>query len=86
MSKVIQPVKGKTVQRIVLEMDAKGIATVEAKTFDPFGGVSVMQPLFLASFLAQILSTVNMDIYTSAIRGVKKEGAEDGDKKILPAS
>ncbi len=82
LKNLVQPVKGKTVQRIVLEMDAKGIASIEAKTFDPFGGVTAMNPLFLSSFLAQMLSTVSMDIYSSAMRGVKKE-AEDGDKKII---
>lgn len=79
---IIQPVKGKTVQRVTLEMDVKGVSSVKAETVDPFGKVHIMNPVFLASFLAQILSVVVSDIYRSMMQGPKTEEA-DADKKII---
>ncbi len=82
---LVQPVKGKTVQRVVIEMDAKGIATIEAKTFDPFGGHAAMNPLFLCSLLGQMLNTVISDIYRVSMRGKKVETPEDGTESKIVA-
>lgn len=77
---LVQPVKGKTVQRVVIEMDAKGIASIEAKTFDPFGNQTAMNPLFLCSLLGQMLNTIISDVYRASMRGQKVEVPASGNE------
>ena len=56
MGNIIQP-KGRTVRRIVIEVDSKGQATLEASNLDVPNQVRPLVPMEIALILSQLLAT-----------------------------
>lgn len=77
---LIQPVMGKPVHSLVIEMDRQGVSTMKAQTVDPFGNVTAMPPLLISSLLSQMLTTVLGDIWRAVQRS---QGAANGNEKII---